>query len=48
MVVTIDTSALLAVLLNEEKKSPLDVKGVTTGITLNELNEAVRKSRERG
>ncbi|HET6527781.1 MAG TPA: type II toxin-antitoxin system Phd/YefM family antitoxin [Balneolaceae bacterium] len=31
----------------EEKESPLDVKGVTTGINLNELNEVVRESRER-
>ncbi len=31
----------------EEKKSPLDVAGVNTGISLNELNEAVRESRER-
>lgn len=32
----------------EEKKSPLDVTGVTTGISLSELNKAVRESRERG
>lgn len=31
----------------EEKESPLDVAGVTTGISLKELNEAVRESRER-
>ncbi|MEX0769151.1 MAG: type II toxin-antitoxin system Phd/YefM family antitoxin [Balneolaceae bacterium] len=32
----------------EEKKSPLDVPGVTTGISLRDLNKAVRESRERG
>lgn len=31
----------------EEKKSPLDVAGVSTDLSLNELNEAVRESRER-
>lgn len=31
----------------EEKKSPLDVAGVSTDINLDELNEAVRESRER-
>lgn len=31
----------------EKKKSPLDVAGVTTSISLEELNEAVRESRER-
>jgi len=31
----------------EEKKSPLDVAGVSAGISLDELNEAVRESRER-
>lgn len=31
-----------------EKKSPLDVAGVTTGINLSELNDAVREGRERG
>jgi PHD/YefM family antitoxin component YafN of YafNO toxin-antitoxin module len=31
----------------EEKKSPLDVEGVKTGIGLQELNKAVRESRER-
>lgn len=32
----------------DDKKSPLDVTGVTTGISLSELNNAVRESRERG
>ncbi len=31
----------------EEKKSPLEVAGVSTDISLEELNEAVRESRER-
>ena len=31
----------------EEKKSPLNVAGVSTNLSLNELNEAVRESRER-
>lgn len=31
----------------KEEKSPLDVAGVSTDITLDELNEAVRESRER-
>ena len=31
----------------EEKGSPLDVAGVTTDISLDELNQAVRESRER-
>lgn len=31
----------------EEKKSPLDVEGVKTEIGLQELNKAVRESRER-
>ena len=31
----------------QEKESPLDVAGVTTGVSLDELNEAVRESRER-
>lgn len=31
----------------EEKKSPLDVAGVSTDLSLDELNEAVRESRER-
>jgi len=31
----------------EEKSSPLNVSGVTTDIRLDELNEAVRESRER-
>ena len=32
----------------KEKGSPLDIKGVDTNITLDELNSAVRESRERG
>ena len=32
----------------DQEKSPLDVTGVTTGISLSELNSAVRESRERG
>jgi len=31
----------------EEKKSPLNIAGVSTDIRLDELNEAVRQSRER-
>ncbi|MDZ7757753.1 type II toxin-antitoxin system Phd/YefM family antitoxin [Rhodohalobacter sp.] len=31
----------------EEKESPLDIAGVSTDLTLDELNEAVRESRER-
>lgn len=31
----------------QEKESPLDVAGVTTGVSLDELNKAVRESRER-
>jgi PHD/YefM family antitoxin component YafN of YafNO toxin-antitoxin module len=31
----------------EEKKSLLDVAGVSTDLSLDELNEAVRESRER-
>lgn len=31
----------------EDKKSPLDIAGVTTDINLDELNESVRESRER-
>jgi len=31
----------------EEKKSPLDVAGVSTDISLDELNDSVRESRER-
>ena len=31
----------------EEKESPLDISGVSTDLTLDELNEAVRESRER-
>lgn len=31
----------------EEKKSPLDVAGVSTDLSLDELNEAVREGRER-
>lgn len=31
----------------EDKESPLDVAGITTGLRLEELNEAVRESRER-
>lgn len=31
----------------EEEKSPLDVAGVSTDLSLEELNEAVRESRER-
>lgn len=31
----------------EEKKSPLDIAGVSTDLSLDELNEAVRESRER-
>jgi len=31
----------------KEKKSPLDVPGVSTDLSLDELNEAVRESRER-
>ena len=31
----------------EEKKSPLDVAGVSTNLSLDELNKAVRESRER-
>lgn len=31
----------------EEKKSPLDVAGVSTDISLDELNEVIRESRER-
>jgi len=31
----------------EEKKSPLDIAGVSTDISLDELNDAVRESRER-
>lgn len=31
----------------EEKKSPLDIAGVSTDISLDELNKAVRESRER-
>lgn len=31
----------------EENESPLDVPGVTTDVSLDELNEAVRESRER-
>lgn len=31
----------------EEEKSPLDVSGVSTDLSLDELNEAVRESRER-
>lgn len=32
----------------KEKGSPLDIKGVDTNITLDELNSAVRESRDRG
>jgi len=31
----------------KEKKSPLDVAGVSTNVSLDELNESVRESRER-
>ena len=31
----------------EEKESPLDISGVSTDLTMDELNEAVRESRER-
>ena len=31
----------------EEKDSPLDVTGVSTNLSLEELNQAVRESRER-
>jgi len=31
----------------EEKESPLDIPGVSTDLTLDELNEAIRESRER-
>jgi len=31
----------------EEKVSPLDVTGVSTNLSLDELNQAVRESRER-
>ncbi|HKI46989.1 MAG TPA: hypothetical protein VKA08_16795 [Balneolales bacterium] len=31
----------------QEKESPLDVAGVTTDVSLGELGEAVRESRER-
>ena len=31
----------------EEKESPLDISGVSTDLSLDELNEAVRESRER-
>ena len=31
----------------EEKKSPLDIPGVSTDVTVDELNQAVRESRER-
>ena len=31
----------------EEKESPLDISGVSTDLTLDELNEAVRESRKR-
>ena len=31
----------------EDKRSPLDIAGVSTDISLDELNEAVRESRER-
>lgn len=31
----------------KEKKSPLDVPGVSAGIKLDELNEVVREGRER-
>lgn len=31
----------------EEKKSPLDVTGVSADLSLDELNESVRESRER-
>jgi PHD/YefM family antitoxin component YafN of YafNO toxin-antitoxin module len=31
----------------EEEKSPLDVAGVSTDLSLDELNKAVRESRER-
>ena len=31
----------------EEKDSPLDVAGVSTNLSLEELNQAVRESRER-
>ena len=31
----------------EEEKSPLDIEGVSTDISLEELNEIVRESRER-
>jgi len=31
----------------EEKDSPLDVAGVSTNLSLDELNQAVRESRER-
>ena len=31
----------------EEKESPLDIAGVSTDLTPDELNEAVRESRER-
>ena len=32
----------------KEKKSPLDVDGVSSDLSLEELNQAVRESRERG
>ncbi len=32
----------------KEKGSPLDIEGVDTNITLDELNSAIRESRERG
>lgn len=31
----------------KEKESPLDVAGVSTGVSLVDLNDAVRESRER-
>ena len=31
----------------KEKKSPLDIAGVSTDLSLDELNKAVRESRER-
>lgn len=31
----------------EKQKSPLDIKGVDTGLKLKDINKAVRESRER-
>lgn len=32
----------------KEKGSPLDIEGVDTNLTLDELNSSIRESRERG